>query len=120
MIRYLFRRSDRLRSRDDFDRVFCRRVRVSDDVLLIYGCRNDLSRSRVGLAVSKKIGGAVVRNRWKRLLREAYRLSRDDLPVGLDLVLLPKYEAQPSVETITRSLRRLTARLEKKIEGVQP
>ena len=116
---HTFSRLDRLRTRADFDRVFRRRCRVSDQILLVYGCRNDLQRSRVGLAVSKKVGGAVVRNRWKRLLREAFRLSRGRIPVGFDFVLLPRYDAQPTLEAIVGSLQRLTVRLEKKIEGAR-
>ncbi len=45
---------------------------------------------RVGLSVSKDHGGAVRRNKLKRLLREAFRLQRSSLPPGLDLVLIPR------------------------------
>ncbi len=45
---------------------------------------------RLGVSVSKDHGGAVRRNKLKRLLREAFRLERAALPRGLDLVLIPK------------------------------
>jgi ribonuclease P protein component len=49
--------------------------------------------ARLGLVVSKKVGGAVLRNRARRLLREAYRLHQHDLAQVVDLVLV----ARPSI-----------------------
>jgi RNase P protein component len=51
---------------------------------------NDLGRRRLGLSVGKKLGGAVVRNRYKRVLREAFRLSQHELPEGYDYILIPR------------------------------
>jgi ribonuclease P protein component len=52
--------------------------------------RRDDRHSRVGLSVSKDHGGAVRRNKLKRLLREAWRLERAAMPPGLDVVLIPR------------------------------
>lgn len=52
------------------------------------------SNVRLGVSVSKDHGGAVRRNKLKRLLREAFRLERHRLPLGLDLVLIPRQRAE--------------------------
>jgi ribonuclease P protein component len=108
-----------MKSSRDFAKVFEKRLRAADGCLLVYAVENTLGRTRFGLSVSRKVGGAVVRTSVKRLLREAFRLSQHDLPSGLDLVLSPQREAagaaqladyQKSLIELTRRLaRRLTA-----------
>ena len=110
-----FPREYRLRTRADFDRVYQNDTYVVDRVLVIRGCRNGLSHSRLGLSVSRKVGGAVVRNRWKRLVREAFRRSRSELPTGVDLVVRPRRGAQPDYAAITESLPKLARKLAKKL-----
>ena len=110
-----FRKQDHLRSASDFKRVYDRRCSVSNAWLIVYGCPNDLGRLRVGLSVSRKIGNAVARNRFKRLYREAFRLCRAELPSGLDLVLLPRSPQEPTLEDVKQSLRDLVPTLAKRL-----
>ena len=105
-----------LRRGCDFQRVYNRRASAADGRLLVFAASNDLGYSRVGLSVSRKHGGAVVRNRWKRLLREAFRLCRTELPVGVDLVLIPR-GGEPELEGLKRSLVRLAGRAVRRLEG---
>src|SRR6266850_7431558 len=100
-----FRKQDRLLSPFDFKRVYERKCSVSNQWLIVYGCPNELGRLRLGLSVSRKIGNAVARNRFKRLYREAFRVSRADLPVGIDLVFLPRSSKEPTLDSVKESLR---------------
>jgi ribonuclease P protein component len=104
-----------LRRPADFDRVYRARIFAADDVLVVNGDANGLPHPRLGLSVSKKAGNAVVRNRWKRLIREAFRLSCEQLPPGIDLVVRPQKEAKPDFEAISRSLPALAARIAKRL-----
>jgi ribonuclease P protein component len=105
----------RLRKQAEFDRAYQAKLFAADDVLIVNGCANGLAHSRLGLSVSKKVGNAVVRNRWKRLIREAFRQSKSELPSGLDLVVRPQKEpAQPELEAIRRSLLALARRIARK------
>lgn len=102
-----FSAKHRLRTQADFDRVYSRRCSASDGLLLIFICANECEHARLGLSVSRKVGSAVARNRWKRLLREAFRLSRAELPSGIDLVAIPRTGVEPALEPLQRSLVRL-------------
>ena len=115
MIDQRFPKSVRIRRQSEFDRVYEGNVFAADDVLVVKATRNGLDVTRLGLSVSRKIGNAVVRNRWKRRIREAFRKQRLDLPKGLDLVMRPKKGAVGQYAVIYRSIPRLAVRLDKKL-----
>ena len=77
-----FRRSQRLTHAREFQAAYRARVSRASGPLAVYGRPNGLPRSRLGLSVGRKVGGAVRRNRVKRLLREAFRLSQHELPAA--------------------------------------
>jgi len=115
---YKFRKEDRLQKTAEFQRVYDFRVSVADNVLIVYGFPNDLCRTRLGLSVSRKVGNAVVRNRWKRLIREAFRLDilTETPATGLDLVVIPQKGIPPvPFMELRKSLQKNVGRLKRKI-----
>jgi ribonuclease P protein component len=106
-----FGRQFRLRTGAEFDRVYQAKIFAADDVLVINACASDLPHARLGLSISRKVGNAVARNRWKRLIREAFRLTRTELPPGIDLVVRPQKGAAPELAAIQQSLRALAQRV---------
>ena len=83
----------RLRSQRDFRSVYGRGRRASGEWLtVVVWLRRpgEIPAPRVGLSVSKDHGGAVRRNKLKRILREAFRMERAGMPANVDVVLIPK------------------------------
>jgi ribonuclease P protein component len=81
---------DRIRAKADFDRLRKGGIRFSDDAFALVLLPNAVGFSRLGIAVPKRIGGAVVRNRVKRLIREVFRTRRDELPRSVDMLVIVK------------------------------
>lgn len=106
-----FSSNRRLRTGAEFHAVFQARVSVADGLFVVYGLENNEGLSRLGLSVSRKVGGAVVRNRWKRVLREAFRLNVERLPPGLDYVIVARAVPPPSMPEAADSLLRLSSDL---------
>ena len=63
---------------------------VANSYLVLYARRNRLQRNEIGITVSKKLGGAVVRNRTRRRLREVYRLNEERFTPGWDIVVVAR------------------------------
>jgi ribonuclease P protein component len=111
-----FRPHEHLRRPADFQAVYDRRRSAADGTLVVYARENGLAHSRVGLSVSKKFGSAVRRNRIRRLLREAYRLTKEGLPAGYDLILIPRPLDDYELDAIRHSLVKLAKQAVRKIE----
>jgi len=91
LIPQTFRPHERLRDPAAFKRAFERRKSAADASMVVYVVENGMDCARLGISVGKKkVRKAHDRNRVKRLLREAFRLHKAELPVGVDLVVVPR------------------------------
>ena len=88
MKRLSFPKKRRLASNRQFKAVLDHGRRAGDPLLTLYLAPNACGYPRLGVSVGKSAGNAVVRNRLKRLLREAFRQSQDRIPPGFDYVLM--------------------------------
>ena len=85
-----FRPDERIRRRPEFQRVYELGARIHSRYATLFVLPNRLAVGRLGIAVTRKLGGAVQRNRAKRLIREVFR--RNKIAPGFDVVVIPRRE----------------------------
>lgn len=103
-----FRKSARLRFRREFERVGRQGHRIMGRKLIIEALSLSDPRLKLGITVTKKFGKAHDRNRFKRCVREAFRLSYSVLPKGFLLNIRPRYkDFYPSTSSIKDELIQL-------------
>ena len=88
--RLTYTKADRIRTSNEYRGLSKNGQRLYSDLFVIVTRKNHLSRSRLGITVSKKVGKAVTRNRIKRIIREYFRLNRSRLPDRLDLNIIAR------------------------------
>jgi ribonuclease P protein component len=80
----------RIRRRPDFERAYESGSRIHGQFMLMFVVPSQSGHARLGVAATRKLGSAVVRNRTKRLSRELFRRHRID--AALDIVIVPRRE----------------------------
>ena len=106
-----FTPADRLRHQREFQRVFQHGAKQASPAFVLYVLPTSESHSRLGMAVSKRVGGAVVRNRIKRYIRECFRRCKADLYPACDVVVVARREAaELSYTKLSQHLLRLLRR----------
>lgn len=95
------KKSAKLKKNKNFQAVYKGGKSIANRLLVLYMLPNQSDFRKVGFAAGKRLGNAVVRNRVKRMMREAFRLNQDKLPVGYDFILVGR---QPAVSVKTQEL----------------
>ena len=124
-------RRPRLTRSADFDRVYRRGRSAATRTFVLYAFpaeREDADAEdsvRLGVSVGRRVGGAVERNRVKRVLREAFWALADDLPAGHDFVIVARagsaeLAAEAGLDGVRSELAELLRRLDEPAPGKEP
>ncbi len=86
--------SESLRKNRDFQNVYRHGISYANHYLVMYVLENHISKNRIGISVSKKVGNSVIRHHITRLIRESYRLQENLFHSGLDIVIIARVNAK--------------------------
>lgn len=114
-------KSHRIRTRLQYQAVQSGGMRVVSPrfVFLVNAQEVRLDHSRMGVTASRKVGGAVVRNRAKRLVREAFRATQDIWPPGIDVVVVVRnLDPETHLPDVIQEWRSNAGRLARPIQAL--
>ena len=96
-----------IKENKDFRRIYAKGKSYASGILVTYVIKNRTRDVRIGITTGKKIGKAVLRNRSRRIIREAFRELADDIKSGYDLVFVARAKT-PFVKSydILRSMKK--------------
>jgi ribonuclease P protein component len=116
-----FQPRERLRTGGEFDAVFKRGTRLEGRLFLLVAAPNRRRYDRLGLAVSRRVGGAVQRNRARRLVRESFRRLLPRPGPGIDLVVVARAEIVGTGQAeVDRELRERVLRIRRRAAMAGP
>ena len=115
---YRFSASHRVKRNSDFSWIMRRGFCVADGTLVLFAVKRDgNSATRIGITIPKRTGNAVQRNRWKRLVRESFRLHQHEFPVGVDLIVRPKKGAKLIWRDVNHSVPYLVKKVMRRMKA---
>lgn len=105
------KKSEIVRGKKDFQKVYSQGKSYADKNIVLYVLHDEKYNGKVGFAAGKKLGCAVVRNRVKRLLREAYRLCKNKISGDCAIILvgrknLTESKSDDAIKSLANLLRR--------------
>ncbi len=111
---YLFTKTDRILKRSEFLFLSKYGTKIHNKLFIAIIDKGKIDKIRIGITVTKKVGNAVVRNRLKRLIREYFRLNKDNISGNWNINLIVKKEAAGlSSKLINSSLHTLFKKIGK-------
>lgn len=90
------KRFNSIKKNRDFQVVYKTGKSYANKLLIMYAVYMEAGDTRIGISVSKKVGNSVVRHRVTRLIRESYRLNKEKIKTGLDIVVVARPAAKDS------------------------
>ena len=113
------RRFPSVKKNSDFQTVYKNGKSCANRLLVMYVYQTGREETRIGISVSKKVGNSVVRHRVTRLLRECFRLNREQTDSGLDIIVVARGRTlTASWKELNDTFRRLARKLG--LEGDKP
>lgn len=103
-----------IKKNEEFKLVYRSGRSCANDSLVMYVLKNEKTNGscRIGISASKKVGNSIVRHRIARVLRECFRLHRDDLKSGYDIVVIARQPAAAlGYEDMSRAYMELCSRM---------
>ncbi len=83
-----------IKKNSEFQQVYRNGKSYANKLLIMYISRSERPETRIGISVSKKVGNSVVRHHLVRLVRESFRLHKDEIETGLDIVVVARQMAK--------------------------